>query len=414
MTLFRTEALEAKRRKLWGDVRLAQPPRLAIWTVVLSAICLAIIIALVFGRYTRKETVPGFLYAESGVVDVRPVQGGRVSRVFVREGQTVAAGDPLIEFTSDLGDLKAGPVLDIQIAEADRQLLAFRQRGDAVAQGYAAERSRLEEQVQAQQDLQTILAAQRTGQSNAVVLAEADLERLSRLQDQGFAPGVEVDRRRRAVLAETNALSELDGQLAAAKARVADLRSQIAALPSRQAEIEAALSSERARIGQQRAELAVARGYVLRAPIAGTVSRVLAREGFTPANNGRLLTLAPEGSMLYARLLVPTRAIGFLEVGQPANLQIEAFPFQRFGMIRGLVITIHPMVVRPGDVAYPVEQKESAYEVEVFIPREHVLVYGEKRSLRPGMVLQADLAIDRRRLWQQLFDPLLAARARNG
>lgn len=118
--------------------------------------------------------------------------------------------------------------------------------------------------------------------------------------------------------------------------------------------------------------------------------------------------------MLYARLLVPTRAIGFLEVGQPANLQIEAFPFQRFGMIRGLVITIHPMVVRPGDVAYPVEQKESAYEVEVFIPREHVLVYGEKRSLRPGMVLQADLAIDRRRLWQQLFDPLLAARARNG
>ena len=290
MTLFRTEALEAKRRKLWGDVRLAQPPRLAIWTVVLSAICLAIIIALVFGRYTRKETVPGFLYAESGVVDVRPVQGGRVSRVFVREGQTVAAGDPLIEFTSDLGDLKAGPVLDIQIAEADRQLLAFRQRGDAVAQGYAAERSRLEEQVQAQQDLQTILAAQRTGQSNAVVLAEADLERLSRLQDQGFAPGVEVDRRRRAVLAETNALRELDGQLAAAKARVADLRSQIAALPSRQAEIEAALSSERARIGQQRAELAVARGYVLRAPIAGTVSRVLAREGFTPANNGRLLT----------------------------------------------------------------------------------------------------------------------------
>ena len=246
-----------------------------------------------------------------------------------------------------------------------------------------------------------------------MALAEADLERLTRLQDQGFAPGAEVDRRRRTVLAETNALRDLDGEIAAARARLSDLRSQIAAIPARQAEIEAALSSESARIGQQRAELAVARGYVLRAPIAGTVSRVLAREGLTPANNGRLLTIAPQGSMLYARLLVPTRAIGFIKVGQPANLQIEAFPYQRFGMIRGRVTRINPLVVRPGDIIYPIEQTESVYEVEVFLPREHVMGYGERHALRPGMVLKADLAIDRRRLWQQLFDPLLAAQARN-
>lgn len=325
----------------------------------------------------------------------------------------MSAGEPLIEFISDLGAQEQGPVLDIQIAEADRQLQALERRQEAVAQSYASERRRLGEQIDAQQTFQDILLGQRRDQADAVALAEADLERIARLQEQGFAPGAEVDRRRRAVLSERSALRELDGQVAAAQARIADLRSQIAAIPSREAEVAAALNTESARVAQQRAELAVARGYVLRAPIDGTVSRILAREGFSPANNGRLLTIAPEGSMLYARLLVPTRAIGFLEEGQTANLQIDAFPFQRFGMIRGRISAIHPMVVRPGDVTYPIDQAEAAYEVDVFLPREHVTAYGERRSLRPGMSLRADLPIDRRRLWQQLFDPLLAARARS-
>jgi membrane fusion protein len=42
-----------------------------------------------------------------------------------------------------------------------------------------------------------------------------------------------------------------------------------------------------------------------------------------------------------------------------------------------------------------------------------VVAYGERRDLRAGMVLRADLPIDRRRLWQQLFDPLLAVEKRN-
>lgn len=36
MSLFRNEAIEAKRLRLWGEVRLAQPPSLTIWTVVLT------------------------------------------------------------------------------------------------------------------------------------------------------------------------------------------------------------------------------------------------------------------------------------------------------------------------------------------------------------------------------------------
>lgn len=408
MSLFRPQAIEEKRRKLWGDVRISQPPSLTIWTVVISVICAALVMVLVTGRYTRKETVPGFLESGAGAVDVRPLQPGRVARVLVQQGARVKAGDPLIEFVSDVEGLQGGPAIDAQLAETDQQLQALQSRRIAVGVAYASEVERLRQQVAAQRALLAILSDQHRGQVSAVELARADLLRIERLQTQGFAPGSEVDRRRRAVLAEETVLRQLDGERAATEGRIADLSSRIEASPARAAETDAVLSSESARINQQRTELAVARGYVVRAPVAGVVTRLLVREGVTPADNGPLLTISPEGSLMFARLLVPTRAIGFLKVGQRANLKVDAFPYQRFGVLDGYVSDIHPMVVRPGELAYPIPQTEPVYQVDVYITREFMRAYGEQKDLRPGMVLKADLPIDRRRLWQQLFDPLLA------
>ncbi len=113
-------------------------------------------------------------------------------------------------------------------------------------------------------------------------------------------------------------------------------------------------------------------------------------------------------------MLVPTRAAGFLEVGQVARLQVEAFPFQRFGFVEGRIVEIARTVTRPGEAAFLIEQTAPVYEVRVSLERDYVTAYGERRALQPGMGLRADIPIDRRRLWQQLFDPLLAAAKRTG
>lgn len=196
MSLFRPQAIEEKRRKLWGDVRISQPPSLTIWTVVISVICAALVMVLVTGRYTRKETVPGFLESGAGAVDVRPLQPGRVARVLVQQGARVKAGDPLIEFVSDVEGLQGGPAIDAQLAETDQQLQALQSRRIAVGVAYASEVERLRQQVAAQRALLAILSDQHRGQVSAVELARADLLRIERLQTQGFAPGSEVDRRR--------------------------------------------------------------------------------------------------------------------------------------------------------------------------------------------------------------------------
>lgn len=412
MKLFRDEAIEAKRRRLWGEVRLAQPPALTVWTCVIALICVAIFAALIFGRYTRKETVQGFLAPEAGIVQVRAVQAGRIARVLVSEGDFVTEGTPLVEFTSDLSSSGRAPVLDLQIAETQRQYESLIDQREAVGQSYAAERRRLDEQVTSQQRLKDILIDQRQVQADALAISEADASRLAQLQAQGFAPAAEVDRRRRAVLAERSTLADLETRISQIDATIAELRSQAAAIPARRAEALASLARDGANIVQRQAELQVARGHVLRAPVAGTVSGVQARAGISPGDLP-LLSIAPSGSELEAHLLVPTRAAGFLAVGQNARIQVQAFPFQRFGFVEGRIRTIASTVVRPGEALFPIDQTEPVYEVRVTLDRDFIDAYGERRRLQPGMALTADIPIDRRRLWQQLFDPLLAAGKRS-
>lgn len=413
MTLFRPEAIEAKRRRLWGQVRLAQPPSLTIWTVVLVAVCAAVFLALVFGRYTRKETVRGFLAPEAGIVQVRAVQPGRVARILVQEGAVVAEGAPLIEFTSDIASSGQGPMLDLQLAETDRQVGSLADRRVAIQLGFAGERRRVLEQIEAQGRLKVILQSQRQVQADGLALSATDAERILRLQSQGFAPNSEVDRRRRTFLAERMALADLDSRISQVEASAAELQSQLAAIPARAAEALAGLASEGSGLAQRRAELAVARGYVLRAPVAGTISSLQARPGMTPTGDLPLLSISPANSELEARLLVPTRAAGFLKVGQEARMQVDAFPFQRFGFVEGRIRAITTNVVRPGEALFPIEQTEPVYEIRVTLARDYVNAYGERRRLQPGMALRADIPIDRRRLWQQLFDPLLAAGKRS-
>ncbi len=414
MRLFREEAIEAKRRRLWGEVRLAQPPSLTVWTIVLTVVCAAILAILILGRYTRKETVQGFLEGQGGIVEVRAVQNGRVSQVLTHENATVTKGTPLVEFTSDVAGLGQGPVLEIHLSETDRQITSLRDRQTAIRQGFDGQRRRLAEQIEAQQRLRVILSGQHRVQAEGLALAEADADRLTRLQERGFAPNAEVDRRRRSVLAERTAAADMDSRISNLDASVADLRSQLASLTASEASALAVLDIEGARLAQRRAEIDVARGHVIRAPVDGVVSRLQVQTGMMPSGNQSLLAITPTGSQLQARLLVPTRAVGFLNVGQEVRLQIEAFPFQRFGFVKGRISAIHPTVVRPGEATFPIEQVEPVYEVEVFITREYMNAYGQRRALRPGMVLQADIPIDRRRLWQQLFDPLLAAGKRSG
>ena len=128
--------------------------------------------------------------------------------------------------------------------------------------------------------------------------------------------------------------------------------------------------------------------------------------------NVPLMSIMPDAAALQAELLLATRAAGFIKPGDEARLQIEAYPFERFGFVMGRVLAVSKSVLKPGEFLAPIEIREAVYRVRVVLDRDYVLAYGQQKPLRPGMVLRADIVIERKPLWRQWFDPLLAAAKR--
>jgi membrane fusion protein len=123
------------------------------------------------------------------------------------------------------------------------------------------------------------------------------------------------------------------------------------------------------------------------------------------------LEIVPSGSALEAELFVPSRAIGFVRIGQHVGIRYAAFPYQNFGRYAGTIAEISQNILTKADTpSGPIELKEPAYRVTAKLDRQDVDAYGKKMPLQAGMLLQADIILDRRSLMKWILDPLLSIR----
>jgi membrane fusion protein len=300
-------------------------------------------------------------------------------------------------------------VLDRQILELAVQNNALGDRRQAALDVIASERKRLENQIAGtQQELVTTSAALEI-QSDVEDLSVKDLDRITNLSGSGYAPRTEVDRRKRQLLADRAALLELRNSRERLTTTLYDLRSQLAALSMRQVTELASLTSEEGALGQRLSELELAQRQSVRASVNGTVSYQAALVGQMVEAGRPLVAIIPDDVPLEAYIYVPTKAAGFMRVGQRTRLRVQAFPYQRFGFVEGEIRSIARSVSPLDDPSLPQGLKESVYRVRVRLKQQSIGTNGVHHLLQAGMLLTADVETDRRRLWQQLFDPLIAA-----
>ena len=154
------------------------------------------------------------------------------------------------------------------------------------------------------------------------------------------------------------------------------------------------------------------RENVIRAPMAGVLTNIAAARGETVAESAPLAIVVPKGSGLHAQLLVPTRAIGFVQPGQGVVLRYDAFPFQRFGQYRGTVERVSRTVWSTGEKVGPLVAKEPVYRVDVKLEAQNVMAGDQKLPLRSGMMVNADILQEKRRVWEWVFEPVLSLKER--
>ncbi|KVZ13599.1 HlyD family secretion protein [Burkholderia stagnalis] len=409
-SLFRQEALDATSHKLMGTVSLYSPPWRWLMIAVATATTLAVVAFLVFGTYTKRERVAGQLLPAKGLLTVAPPLMGTVTDTRVREGQIVAAGAELMavsaEVATELGGTRerVGEQLRLQRTRLEADLASQSQLSDEANRGLRARAAALNDQL-AQIAL---LKTQRTRQTE---LALRQLGKLQSMREQGYASNSQVEQQEAALLDAQARLQDLARQRLDVEQQLDQLRQQLRELPLNTRNQQNDIERKLADVDQSIAENEARRAVILRAPQASVVAALLAKPGQVVNAGQSVVSLLPQGAQLEAQLMVPSRAIGFVRPGARVVLRYQAYPFQKFGQQFGRVAEVSRTALSPQEVANLTGQNnvpEQLYRVVVALDRQDILAYGKREALRPGMALEADVLIDKRRLIEWVLEPLYA------
>jgi len=410
LPLFRRAAVAASRKDGLGPIVLARPVGLSALTAVALLIVAAITGFFAFGSYTARSTLRGRLVPDRGVIDVRSPQFGTVLDRRVAEGQRIEEGEVLFVVSSERRTAALGPAQTAvaeQLAERRRSLAAQIENTRALER---LERRSLDESAAALESDAAALDRALDGQRDRVGLAEQTAERYARIRAQGYVADELFQAKRADLLEQRARLQSLERERGAVERQGADVAARLGSLELRYrnqvADLERSMSAADSDIAENEAR----REIVVTAPAAGVSTGIAAVVGQVVDSSTPLLFIVPADARLRAELQAPSRAVGFVAVGEDVLLRYEPYPYQKFGHYHGTVEAVSRTAVPGGARPDSPFGGEPVYQVVVALRSQTVTAYGEPRELRAGMAVDADVLLETRRLYEWMLEPLYSLR----
>jgi membrane fusion protein len=326
------------------------------------------------------------------------VEAGQTIAVVVVPRATVAGGDTQAALAARLEQRAAG----LESAQAAQgQLL------DAQADGLARQLAN------ARRELAQIEAEVATRQQQ-VRLADETLARLRRLREGQYVSELQVQQQQASALEQVGQMQVLQRQAIATRRLIAQFQQALRELPGQRQTSQAAFQRDFALLEQELVETQARGALAVVAPVSGVVATQLFKPGQAVQAGQPLLSVLPGDGTLEAELLVPSRAIGFIEPGDDVLLRYQAYPYQKFGHHRGRVARISRSTVNSAVPASGGTAAEPLYRISVALERQAITAYGKPEPLKPGMLLDADVLGERRTLIEWVLEPLYSLHGKLG
>ena len=165
-------------------------------------------------------------------------------------------------------------------------------------------------------------------------------------------------------------------------------------------------------------------------PVAGVVQNVkIHTPGAVVTTADTLMTIVPDGTGLEVEASVANDDIGFVREGQEVAVKIDAFPFTRYGLVKGVVRKLSRDAGRSAapartDMGTPAGEGASgsapqgagdlAYSAKVTLDPDWLAVEGKRERFQPGMRVAAEIWTGDRRALEFLLSPLRRTSAEAG
>ena len=349
----------------YQEVRLKPLPvwsQALVWSIIGTAS-----LAFVYACSAKIDEVivaTGDLQAQGAARPIMAPSPGVVSQIFVKEGATVVAGQPLLKFDADVSQ-KRSTTLMSQIR---------------------LERQRLYEQNRAYKARQESLMSRKKSLQGSADTEALIADKLAPLVRDGAIQIVQL-------LQQKNKVQELRSEVAQADANIREVQAD--KIKTQQESLRSISDLER-----QLVEVNKAQQYeVMRSPLTGLVFNLVpSSPGYSANANEVLLKIVPRGAM-EAKVFLTNRDVGFARPGQTAQVRVDAFPFTQFGSISGKLKSVATDSL-PADQQNP----QPRFPAYVALEQQYLSKDGIRYPVRSGQSVSVNLVLREKRVITLITD----------
>ncbi|MDP2242386.1 HlyD family type I secretion periplasmic adaptor subunit [Pseudomonas sp.] len=407
--------------------------RLTIWGLIaFVAFCLLWAHFAVVDEVTRGD---GKAIPFSRLQKIQNLEGGIVSELFVREGQIVNVGDPLLRlddtrFASNVGETEADRLallLRVERLSAevqDRELLVADEVREKVPrqadneidlfnsrrQQLADEVAGLEEQLtQRRQELREF-ASKQSQFSSSLELLRQEIRMSEPLVAEGAISPVEVLRLKRAEVESRGQLQATTLAMPRAEAAIKEVERKIDETRGRfRSDALTQLNEARTDLSKIQStgkalEDRVNRTLVI-SPVRGIVKQLLVNTiGGVIQPGSDLVEIVPLGENLLVEARIRPQDIAFLHPGQEAIVKFTAYDYTIYGGLKAELEQIGADTVTDDD-------GNSFYVIKLRTNKSHLGSEEHPLLIIPGMVASVDIITGKKSVLSYLLKPIIRARA---
>lgn len=412
--LFRHAALNAQKNQWLGKILLIRPMSYVYLTLMAMLFAGIVIAFMVWGTYTKRSTVVGQLVPETGLVKVYAPQFGIVVEKKVREGQSVKQGDILFILSSERYSDAQGSIQESISTQHKQQRQSLEDEIVKTRLQQHDEQQALQSRIDGIKDELQRLELQYQSQQTRVQLSDEAHKRYQGLLEKNYISREQTQQKQEDWIEQSSRLESMAREQLRMKRELVARQDELSSLRAKHQNQIAQLQRSVSAVNQQLTESEAKRRLVIRAPESGTATAVVANLGTTVEGSRPLVSIVPTGALLQAHLFAPSRAVGFVREGVPVRLRYQAYPYQKFGQASGRVQSISRTAMPAGEiftmgnVSPNSQNSEPFYRITVTLDRQSMTAYGQQQPLQAGMLLDADIMLERRRLYEWVLEPLLS------
>ncbi|MCX5618388.1 HlyD family secretion protein [Bombella sp. TMW 2.2543] len=417
--LFRGEALKWRQEAWIGSVQLIEPLSGKIAALCTVALVVCVGVYVVFGSYTRRIHANGVMLPPEGLVVAEADQGGVIAAIHTHEGDHVKAGERL--FSVDVSNWSETGATGRQLVDGlrrEQHLLESRQK--LLAADAPVELSSLKDELASLRQQYGVLQEQSGRDKQSLPLIERAMNEMRTAMGRHLVTETQFQSQLFSYVQFMDTQSQTLRTLVEMSGHMADLQYRI---NRHQYKVAEDMNDLAVRLSDVQRQIIQAHGQsmgVINARVSGTVDGIRTVVGQRVNPGQSLLSILPDNATLQAELYVNSQAVGFVRPGQRVLLKYAAYPYQRFGLYEGEVVEVTkaPLPERSSYAANASKQNGSGasapqpggdvYRIRVRPSRDFIIAYGKHEKLTPGMAVEAEIAIDQRKLYQWLLDPVVS------